>query len=443
MIEKEIENTENMAYKAVKDDSLIFTHELLSPAGDTESMYAAIAAGADAVYAAADRFGARAYAANFSIDDYIKALKYAHLFDRKIYLTLNTLIKEREFSQLFDLLKPLYEAGLDGVIVQDLGVIAFVKRNFPNLAIHASTQLSVNTEYGVRELKKMGVCRVVLSRELSLEEIERIHDKTGMELECFIHGAMCFSYSGQCLMSSFYGGRSGNRGRCAGTCRLPYRMGPGKDSYLLSMKDLCCIDILDRLLRAGIKSFKIEGRMKSPAYVAGVTSIYRKGIDKYLADPVGYRTDPNDRKKLLSLYSRQGSSEGYYERKNSLSMITLDKGGYQRQDKEGDVPERLRLKTEAVCRVFKGEKISIRLSAKGREVECFGAAADEAKNRALRPEDIAKQVKKTGDSFFEISDPYVLTDGESFVPVSSLNELRRKGLEELLERLDDGNKRSL
>ncbi len=443
MISERLENSEDMAYKAVKDDSLIFTHELLSPAGDTDSMYAAIAAGADAVYAAADRFGARAYAANFSIDDYISALKYAHLFDRKIYLTLNTLIKEREFSQLFDLLNPLYEAGLDGVIVQDLGVISFIKRNFPNLAIHASTQLSVNTEYGVRELQKMGVCRVVLSRELSLDEIKKIHDRTAMELECFVHGAMCFSYSGQCLMSSFYGGRSGNRGRCAGTCRLPYKDRSGNESCLLSMKDLCCIDILDKLVRAGITSFKIEGRMKSPAYVAGVTSIYRKCLDEYLTDPGGYKADPEKRKKLLSLYSRQGSSEGYYERKNSLSMITPDRAGYQRQDKEGNVPERLKLKAEAVCRVFKGEKISIRLSAKGREAECFGAVAEEAKNRALRPEDIAKQVKKTGDSFFEISDPVILTDGGSFVPVSALNELRRKGLEELLERLDDGNKRSL
>ena len=238
-------------FKAVSNDGLIFSRELLSPAGDEECLYEAVAAGADAVYAGVEKFGARAYAGNFSSESFVRALKYVHLFEKKLYLTLNTLIKEKELAELFDLIKPLYEAGLDGIIVQDLGVAAFVRENFPDLHIHASTQMSVNTPWGVKLLAKAGISRVVLSRELSLGEIKAIKDETGMELECFIHGAMCYSYSGQCLMSSFFGGRSGNRGRCAGPCRHSYTPSGKKESYILCMKDLCTIDILDRLFEIG------------------------------------------------------------------------------------------------------------------------------------------------------------------------------------------------
>ncbi len=439
---RSVDNTAEPCNKAVTKDSLIFSRELLAPAGDEKCLYEAVSAGADAVYAGVERFGARAYAGNFTTEAFVSALRYVHLFGRRLYLTLNTLIKEKEFPELFDLIRPLYEAGLDGIIVQDLGVAAFIREIFPDLHIHASTQMSVNTQYGVKLLAKAGISRVVLSRELSLSEIRQIHDNTGMELECFIHGAMCYSYSGQCLMSSFYGGRSGNRGRCAGPCRLSYSSKDMKESYILCMKDLCTIDIFDRLFDAGITSFKIEGRMKSPAYVAGVTGIYRKYLDMLLSGKK-YCVDPEDRDELISLYTREGVNTGYYECRNSLSMIVKNSPGYQRLDKEGRTRGMLKKKIDADCMVEKDRQITLILKTDGIEIREMGVTAQEAKNRALSEEDIAKQIMKTGDSFFEIDAPKIQTDGASFVPVSSINDLRRRALEKLLEKLDDGNKRSL
>ncbi len=236
--------------------------ELLSPAGDFECFLAAIAAGADAVYAGGDRFGARAYAKNFNSDELKEAIERSHLFDRKFYLTVNTILKNNEISELYEYIAPLYEAGLDGVIVQDLGVISVLSGMFPKLPLHASTQMAVTDIEGVRLLADMGIKRIVPARELSLSEIRKIYEATGMELECFIHGALCYSYSGKCLFSSILGGRSGNRGRCAQPCRLPYN---GK--YILSARDLMTLDILPELIGAGIASFKIEGRIKSKEYV--------------------------------------------------------------------------------------------------------------------------------------------------------------------------------
>ena len=245
------------------------TAELLSPAGDYKCFAAAINAGADAVYLSGNRFGARAYAANFSDEELLKAIDHAHIFGRRVYLTVNTLLKDNEIPYLYDFLAPLYIAGLDAVIVQDIGVISYIRHYFPDLPIHASTQMTVTDAEGVRLLKDLGVKRVVLSRELSLDEIVRIYKETSMDLECFIHGALCYSYSGKCLFSSFAGGRSGNRGRCAGPCRQPYRTDPaGGEKYLLSLKDMCTIRFLPKLIDAGITSFKIEGRMKTPLYVA-------------------------------------------------------------------------------------------------------------------------------------------------------------------------------
>ncbi|MCR5650533.1 MAG: U32 family peptidase [Lachnospiraceae bacterium] len=435
-----VKNKEKYADKAVGSGGLIFSHELLSPAGDEKCLYEAINAGADAVYAGVEKFGARAYAGNFTQDSFISAIKYVHLFGKKLYLTLNTLVKEGEFHELYGLIKPLYEAGLDGIIVQDMGVVSFIGKEFPDLNIHASTQMSVNTRYGVELLKDLGVSRVVLSRELSLKEISDIRQETGMELECFIHGAMCYSYSGQCLMSSFYGGRSGNRGRCAGPCRLPYSAGDMKECYILCMKDLCTIDILDRLFDAGISSFKIEGRMKSPAYVAGVTRIYRKYMDMLLSGK-RYSVDPKDRDELVALYTREGISTGYYERRNSLSMISKNKPGYSRLDKEGKTYGMKRKKISAECLVEKDKEVSLSLMSDGISITEIGVVAQQAGNRPLTEEAIIKQITKTGDSFFEIDDIRIMTDGESFVPVSTLNDLRRKALCALLEKLDNGNKR--
>ena len=260
--------------------------ELLAPAGNVEAFYGAIHAGADAIYLGGSRFGARAYADNFSEEELVSCIRYAHLFRRKVYLTVNTLVKESEMSGLYEYLLPYYKAGLDGAIIQDMGVFAYLREHFPGMELHGSTQMTITGEYGAAFLKEQGACRVVPARELSLAEIRRIKEVTGLEIECFIHGAMCYCYSGQCLFSSILGGRSGNRGRCAQPCRLPYTTGKHpKECYPLSLKDMCTIEYIPELMEAGIDSFKIEGRMKKPEYAAGVTAVYRKYIDKHYEDP--------------------------------------------------------------------------------------------------------------------------------------------------------------
>ena len=242
--------------------------ELLAPAGEPESFYGAINAGADAVYLAGDQYGARAYARNFTQEELISCLRYAHLFGKRIYLTVNTLMKEKELEDLPSYIRPFVEEGFDGVIVQDLGAISLLHEIYPALPLHASTQMSVTGTNGANLLKEMGVVRIVPARELSLEEIANLKKESQLEIECFIHGAMCYCYSGQCLFSSILGGRSGNRGKCAQPCRLPYRMvidgKPGKECYPLSLKDMCTIEILPKILEAGVDSLKIEGRMKKP-----------------------------------------------------------------------------------------------------------------------------------------------------------------------------------
>lgn len=299
--------------------------EILAPAGSYESFRAALGAGADAVYAGGSRFGARAFADNFTQDELVRAVGEAHLFERKFYLTVNTLLKDNEIDELYDYLAPLYEAGLDAVIVQDAGVIEYIRDVFPRLDIHASTQMTVTGSYGAKFLEKQGVTRVVPARELSLGEIRQIREETGLEIECFVHGALCYCYSGQCLLSSMIGGRSGNRGQCAQPCRLPYTVN-GKKKYYLSPKDICTLEIIPDLVDAGIDSFKIEGRMKKPEYVAGVTSMYRKYADLYLEKGrAGFIVLPEDREMLMDLYNRGGFSEGYYKNHNGREMMALDR----------------------------------------------------------------------------------------------------------------------
>ena len=299
--------------------------EILAPAGSYESFRAALSAGADAVYAGGSRFGARAFADNFTQEGLIRAIGESHLFGRKFYLTVNTLLKDHEIDELYDYLAPLYEAGLDAVIVQDAGVMEYIREVFPGLDIHASTQMTVTGSYGARFLEKQGVTRVVPARELSLGEIRQIREETGLEIECFVHGALCYCYSGQCLLSSMIGGRSGNRGQCAQPCRLPYTIN-GKKKYFLSPKDICTLEIIPDLVDAGIDSFKIEGRMKKPEYVAGVTSMYRKYTDLYLEKGrAGFKVQPEDREMLMDLYNRGGFSEGYYKSHNGRELIALDR----------------------------------------------------------------------------------------------------------------------
>ena len=256
--------------------------EILAPAGSIESLRAAVCAGADAVYIGGTRFGARAFAKNPAEDELLEAIDYVHIHGRRIYLTVNTLLKDHEIEGLYEYLLPYYLRGLDGVIVQDIGVLEYLRRYLPDLPVHASTQMTVTGAEGAAFLKEQGVVRVVPARELSLEEIRRMKERTGMEIECFVHGALCYCYSGQCLLSSMIGGRSGNRGQCAQPCRLPWQAAGRKPADLMSLKDLCTIDLLPELMEAGIDSFKIEGRMKQPDYVYTVTRIYRKYADLYL-----------------------------------------------------------------------------------------------------------------------------------------------------------------
>lgn len=340
--------------------------EILAPAGSYESFHASIVAGADAVYAGGPKFGARAFAENFTEDQLLNAIDYAHLHQRKFYLTVNTLLKDYEIEQLPEYLEPLYQRGLDAVIVQDMGVLNVVRQYFPDMDIHASTQMTVTGVNGAQFLKENGAVRVVPAREISLEEVRNIKSVTGMEMECFVHGALCYCYSGQCLLSSLIGGRSGNRGQCAQPCRLPYTV-DGEKGYLLSLKDICTLDIIPDLIESGIDSFKIEGRMKRPEYVAGVTSIYRKYVDLYLKNPQKpYWVDDKDKEMLMDLFNRGGFHTGYYKQKNGRNMITIQK------------PNHI------------GVKVGTVLSQKGREVQMRAltdiAAGDliEFKNEAQR-----------------------------------------------------------
>lgn len=308
--------------------------ELLAPAGSFEHLKAAVAAGADAIYMGGERFGARAYAHNFSREDMIEALQYAHFHERKLYMTVNTLMKERELlEQLGDFLFPYYEHGLDGVIVQDPGVVRFIRENFPDLEIHGSTQMTITDFHGAIAAKRMGMTRVVPARELSLSEVKRIKEATGLEVEVFVHGALCYCYSGQCLLSSMYGGRSGNRGRCAQPCRLPYTLfdadktilNPSKDAkYLLSPKDLCSLSTLPSLMEVPVDSLKIEGRMKNVEYVAGVTAIYRKYLDEIAANwdqRAHFQPEEADVHALEELYCRGSFTEGYWNKHNGQDMM--------------------------------------------------------------------------------------------------------------------------
>lgn len=311
--------------------------ELLAPAGSLQICKAVIRAGADAVYLGGNQFGARAYAQNFDQPQLLEALDDAHMFGRKIFLTVNTLLKDPEIEKdLYQYIVPYYEHGLDAVIVQDFGVLSFLHREFPDLPLHASTQMSVTNALGAEVLKECGVSRIVTARELSLFEIRDLYEKTGMEIESFIHGALCYCYSGQCLFSSMLGGRSGNRGRCAQPCRLNYqvvdkknRCYNPKEGYPLSPRDLCTLELLPEMAQAGVYSYKIEGRMKQMEYAAGVTAIYRKYLDLYEQDPSQYRVSPKDMQYLMDLGNRNGFTKGYYEMRNDRGMLSLTSSAHK------------------------------------------------------------------------------------------------------------------
>lgn len=478
--------------------------ELLAPAGSYDSFLAAITYGADAVYIGGAHFGARAFAQNFTTEEIRQAIDFAHLHGRKVFLTVNTLLKDKEMeNDLYDYLLPLYEHGLDAVIVQDIGVIAYIRECFPDLPIHASTQMTVTSLSSVRYLERLGVSRIVTARELSLQELRKISENTDLEIESFVHGALCYSYSGQCLFSSLIGGRSGNRGQCAQPCRLPYQTDGKKQQYVMSLKDICTLKLIPELVEAGIYSFKVEGRMKSPVYVASVISMYRKYIDLYLKNGrENYHVEDKDIEHLMDVYNRGAFTNGYYEQRNGASMVSLkrpnhagipairvisDRKGVALRDlHKGDVMEipgknisfsmnqdvkegksvSLSPKhhispkvTKQIFRTFNKEiadhytedlkkrKLKERINGKlilsvgncarlfvdYREIhmELEGDVVQAAEKSPLSFDRIRGQMMKTGQTSFEWDSLDIICEGDVFLPMQSLNELRRQVLSDL------------
>ena len=421
--------------------------ELLAPAGNREAFMGAIHAGADAVYLGGSRFGARAYADNFTEEELISCIRYAHLFGRRVYLTVNTLIKEAEFPELLEYLLPYYTEGLDGVIVQDIGAMRVIREHFPGLELHISTQMTVTGAYGAALLKDMGACRVVPARELQLEEIKYLKETTGMEVEAFIHGAMCYCYSGQCLFSSILGGRSGNRGRCAQPCRLPYRVEDAGavtgECYPLSLKDMCTIEHIPELIEAGIDSFKIEGRMKKPEYAAGVTAIYRKYIDKYLQNPSDkFEVSKEDISRLSALYIRSERQDGYYYKHNGREMVTLHKPSYSGSDEAllAEIRSRYldrspKLPIVVYAEFLTDEEAKLTLILEDLSVTVTGQTVQPAQKQPVTRENIEKQLSKLGDSVFEAEYMEITLSEQIFYPLKAMNDLRREAVSRLEEQL--------
>lgn len=428
--------------------------ELLSPAGSYETLKAVVNAGADAVYCAGNRFGARAYANNFTQEEMISAIDFMHIKGKKIYMTVNTLLKEKELEEeLYSYLAPYYEAGLDAVIVQDLGVMHFIREHFPGLPIHASTQMTITGAYGAELLMNAGCNRIVTARELSLEEIQDVYEKTGVEIESFVHGALCYCYSGQCLLSSMIGGRSGNRGRCAQPCRLPYEVAgeKKKGAYLLSPKDLCTIDMIPELIQHGVHSFKIEGRMKQAEYAAGVTSIYRHYIDKYEKNPrEPFRVSEEERQKLWDLGNRCGFTDGYYKRHNGKDMITFQKPSHekgnealQQQIRKAYIETETKEKIKGILILFKELPAKLVLEYKGIKAEVEGSLVQKAQKQPMTRETILDKMQKTGNTPFVFETLILEMEEDIFIPVGALNQLRRDGLEQLEQQILGSFRRSL
>ena len=435
--------------------------EVLAPAGNFETMQAAIRAGADAVYLGGSQFGARAYAGNLDQEELFRAIDYVHLHGKHLYLTVNTLLKERELEEGLDAyLEPLYRQGLDAVIVQDLGVFSYIRERFPDLAVHASTQMTMTGPQGSRLLEQLGATRVVTARELSLEEIRKIRQVCDLEIESFVHGALCYCYSGQCLMSSLIGGRSGNRGRCAQPCRMNYQAWDGdrlvsrkKEPHLLSPKDMNTVAILPEIIEAGVTSLKIEGRMKKPVYTAGVTEIYRRALDRYLEfGKEGFYVREEEQKQLFDLFQRNGFHQSYYKEYNGKDMMALE----EKEFRFGNEALAKRLE-DAYLKTEKKEPIRMHVTAKAGEplslrVQlCDGRAEsfvqkevpEPASNRAAVEEDIRKQMDRLGGTMFAAQEIKVDLQGELFLPVSKLNELRREALDALQESVCGAYRREM
>lgn len=416
--------------------------ELLAPAGSYEAFEAAIDAGADAVYVGGPDFGARAYAKNFSHEELIRAIHTAHIHNKKLYLTVNTLLKNRELEErLYQSLLSVYEAGLDAVIVQDMGVLQFIRRNFPGLHLHASTQMTITGPEGMKFLEEQGATRVVAARELSLEELSAMHQSSPIEIEAFIHGALCYSFSGQCLMSSMLGGRSGNRGRCAQPCRLSYQVSSadGKsasnnaDFCPLSLKDMCTLDLLPDIIQAGVTSLKIEGRMKQPGYTAAVTGMYRKYLDILLNSEEPYHVSAADRQYLLDIFSRGGSCQGYYKQHNGPDMMAFT------NDKKSnflpDLPSHKKEGITGTLILYPDSPAFLEVSCRDIRITASEGEVQFALEHPMSEERILKQMDKLGNTEFQWDSLDIQMGEHIFIPVKTLNELRRNAVQQLEEAL--------
>lgn len=415
--------------------------ELLAPAGSYEAFEAAIGAGADAVYLGGPDFGARAYAKNFTQEELIRAIRTAHIHGKKLYLTVNTLLKNRELKErLYDSLLPAYEEGLDAVIVQDMGVLRFIKRTFPDLQIHASTQMAVTGSEGMKFLESLGVTRVVPARELSLSELSAMHEASPIEIETFIHGALCYSISGQCLMSSILGGRSGNRGRCAQPCRLSYqvkekggRFSTDKEFCPLSLKDICTLDILPEILDAGVTSLKIEGRMKQPEYTAAVTGIYRKYLDILKNNRKAYRVENADRKFLLDVFNRGGSCQGYYNQHNGPEMMAFN--NHKKTETVSVQTCRVREKIRGSLILYPESPAIFQVSCGDAEIVVSMGEVQFAKDHPMEESRIRQQMEKLGNTEFVWEELDIQMGDKIFIPIKMLNELRRTALSQLEKKI--------
>lgn len=406
--------------------------ELLAPAGSMEALRAAVCNGADAVYLGADTFNARINARNFSAADLQEAVVYCHVRGVKVHLTLNTLVLDREMPRAAELIRLAASCGVDAFIVQDLGVVSLCRQLAPDVPIHASTQMSIHSLEGVMEAAALGCSRVVLARELPAEEIAHICKKSPVEIEVFVHGALCMCYSGQCYLSSVIGRRSGNRGQCAQPCRLPYGYGRFESTrYPLSLKDNCLVGELDELRRMGVASIKIEGRMKRPEYVAIVTRAYRTVLN-------GGKLMPSDLQELETAFSRQGFTDGYFRGQTGSDMFgrrqegedTADLFASARATYEQGEPQRIGVRFYAMIR--RGEPAQLAVEdPDGNLCRARGPVPEQAVYRSLTPQDLEQQLKKTGGT------PYLCTavrsslDPDLMLPASAINAMRRDVIAEL------------
>ena len=403
--------------------------ELLSPAGSREAFEAAIEGGADAIYFGGASFNARINAKNFNTEDIRAAVRLAHTYGVKVYQTVNILMLQKELCDLEKMAVESAEAGVDAFIVSDIGAAARIHRLIPDMPLHASTQMSIHNSEGARFLEQYGFSRVVPARELSHEDILSLVRNNPLEVEIFIHGAMCVSHSGQCLFSSLVGGRSGNRGLCAQPCRLPYASAQGKvgDRYPLSLKDMSLAGHIEEIIESGVASLKIEGRMKSPEYVRGVTSIWRRLLDN------GKNATKDDIEELAALFSRGGFSDGYFERRIDRKMLGVrsdeDKQASREIDKFNKITRKVPLDMTVALKA--DEPMSLILECGDKRTEVSGEVAQRAINAPLGRESVERSMSKLGDSPFVLDNIKVEIEGEVMVPMSQLNALRRAGVEEM------------